>query len=303
MFLGEASCMAAFLIMRRRQPANEEYKSDKFSPFLFLAPAMCDMAATSCMYAGLQMSYASVFQMLRGTVVLFTGIFSVVFLGRKLHGFHWLAMFLVLIGAAVVGVASLDGGSDDGKNHVFLGEILIVLAQMIVATQMCLEEYFLSGKKIHALQAVGWEGIWGFSMLSLLLIGMNYWTIDGYPIESAPDAFEQVSHSSIIIVAMLGNIVSIAFFNFCGISVTKQMSASHRMVLDSVRTVVVWAVSLAVGWEKFKALQLLGFAILLAGTCIFNEIFKVPYLYYPPSDTLKDEQEKLLANEEGSLQA
>ena len=42
---------------------------------------------------------------------------------------------------------------------------------------------------------------------------------------------------------MAGNMLSIAFFNFFGISVTKAMSAAHRMVLDGVRNIIVWAVS------------------------------------------------------------
>ena len=48
------------------------------------------------------------------------------------------------------------------------------------------------------------------------------------------------------------NIISIAFFNFFGLSVTKTQSATTRMVLDSVRTVVIWAFALAVGWEKVR---------------------------------------------------
>jgi len=53
-------------------------------------------------------------------------------------------------------------------------------------------------------------------------------------------------------------VLSIAFFNFSGISVTKELSATTRMVLDSMRTVVVWAVSVAVGWQSFNAIQLPG---------------------------------------------
>ena len=45
--------------------------------------------------------------------------------------------------------------------------------------------------------------------------------------------------------------MSIAFFNFSGISVTKEISATTRMVLDSTRTVVIWGFSLAVSWQKF----------------------------------------------------
>ena len=66
--------------------------------------------------------------------------------------------------------------------------------------------------------------------------------------------------------------ISIAFFNFAGISVTKEMSATTRMVLDSVRTLVIWGVSLLLRWQDFYYLQLIGFAVLLTGMCIYNDI-------------------------------
>ncbi len=50
------------------------------------------------------------------------------------------------------------------------------------------------------------------------------------------------------------------------------MSATTRMVLDSVRTMVIWGVSLAVGWQDFKVLQLFGFVILVTGMCVYNDI-------------------------------
>ena len=45
--------------------------------------------------------------------------------------------------------------------------------------------------------------------------------------------------------------ISIAFFNFAGVSVTKELSATTRTVLDSVRKLVIWSVSLLLHWQKF----------------------------------------------------
>ena len=53
---------------------------------------------------------------------------------------------------------------------------------------------------------------------------------------------------------------------------TKEMSATTRMVLDSVRTLVIWGVSLGVGWQKFQFLQLIGFLILVTGMCVYNDL-------------------------------
>ena len=86
-----------------------------------------------------QRQYASVFQMLRGSVVVFTGILSVIFLKRRLRFFHWLGMTLVCSGALVVGSSSLSApASTDDSSHPavlapsnpLLGNILIVCAQV-----------------------------------------------------------------------------------------------------------------------------------------------------------------------------
>ena len=52
-------------------------------------------------------------------------------------------------------------------------------------------------------------------------------------------------------MSLSGNILSIAFFNFCGITITKLMSATTRQVLDSARTLIIWIVSLGVSWQPF----------------------------------------------------
>lgn len=52
-----------------------------------------------------------------------------------------------------------------------------------------------------------------------------------------------------------GTVLSIAFFNFAGITVTKESSATTRMVLDSVRTIVIWAFSMILLTQKFHWLQ------------------------------------------------
>ena len=93
-------------------------------------------------------------------------------------------------------------------------------------------------------------------------------------LEDALDAFCQVGHRPLIALALLGNISSIAFFNYAGVSVTKEISATTRMVLDSLRTLGVWAVSLALGWETFHGLEVLGFGVLLVGAALYNGLHR-----------------------------
>ncbi|XP_058470367.1 solute carrier family 35 member F6 [Solea solea] len=286
MFLGEFSCLAVFYILichDRRRPEPRINPGQSFNPLLFLPPAMCDMTATSIMYVALNMTSASSFQMLRGAVIIFTGLLSVAFLGRRLAPSQWLGIFITILGLVIVGLADFFSGHRDDSHklsEVITGDLLIIMAQVIVSVQMVLEEKFVYRHDVHPLRAVGTEGFFGFFILSLLLIPMYFIPVGDFAnnprqvLEDALDAFCQIGHQPLIILALLGNTVSIAFFNFAGISVTKEISATTRMVLDSLRTLVIWVVSMALGWEVFHGLQVLGFLVLLLGAGLYNGLHR-----------------------------
>lgn len=294
MFLGETFCLLAFFITityyRKYQRLSDEelpetVKSQKYNRFIFLLPAMCDMTATSTMYAGLTMTSASSAQMLRGALIVFTGLFSIVFLKRKLRSFHWIGIFFIIIGLVVVGLQDLLTPKEEDQsdlNQMLLGNALTVLAQILTATQMILEEKFLSGKQIAPLEAVGLEGLFGLIVLSSLLYPLSFIKVyqknAWVPIEDPVDAFYQIKNSWKIMLAVIGNICSIAFFNFAGVSVTKEMSATTRTVLDSIRTLTVWAASLAFDWEKMNYLQPIGFVSLVIGMFVYNDVLIRPWL-------------------------
>ncbi|CAL4176649.1 unnamed protein product, partial [Meganyctiphanes norvegica] len=262
----------------------------KFPPYVMYIPAFCDMLATSIMYLGLTLTYASSFQMLRGAVIVFTGLFSVAFLGRKLRYFNWLGIGIIIVGLLLTGIADFIVGDTGGDmNAILTGDLLIVLGQIVTATQMVVEEKFVMGHNVPALLAVGWEGLFGFITLSILLIPMYHIPAGpfgmGNPrgvLEDALDGFTQLGNSWQLCLGISGNILSIAFFNFAGVSITKELSATSRMVLDSVRTLVVWVFSLLVGWQAFIAKQFaltfVGFILLVTGMFIYNDLLILPFM-------------------------
>jgi len=295
MFLGEITCLLAFMIIRsyfkkvkkvEDTELPEMVRSDKFNRFIFFIPALLDMTATTTMYIGLNMTYASSFQMLRGALIVFTGILTITVLKRKLMVFQWLGIFVIIVGLAVVGsndfLKKTDSNSEFGAGSMITGDVLIVLAQILTAFQMIVEEKFLRGKNIAPLQAVGYEGLFGFIIASLLLIPLFYIKVmkDGVwtPIEDPYDAYLQIINNWKTALAICGNVVSIAFFNFAGISVTKEISATTRTVLDSIRTLVVWLFFLSIGHEEYSTLQLFGFILLVTGIMIHNDVLIRPYL-------------------------
>jgi len=84
---------------------NLPEKPQSYSPFLLLPPAWFDIGGTSVMYVALTMTNASSFQMLRGSILIFVGIMSVIFLKRRLECFRWLGMFIIMCGLVTVGVS------------------------------------------------------------------------------------------------------------------------------------------------------------------------------------------------------
>ena len=78
MFLGELTCLFAYFIVvyRRRNRAYSDISDGgadtavelPFNPLIMLPASLCDMCGTTIMYIGLNLTYASSFQMLRGIV-------------------------------------------------------------------------------------------------------------------------------------------------------------------------------------------------------------------------------------------
>jgi drug/metabolite transporter (DMT)-like permease len=144
------------------------------------------------MNAGLLMVAASIYQMTRGALVLFVGLFSVVFLKRHLRLFQWLSLVGVVLGVAVVGLAgalwpdekpeqSMDGPNEDSVTdgglsdaaRAVIGVLLIAGAQIFTATQFVLEEWILENSPIEPIRVVGWEGIFGFTVTVLAMVVLH----------------------------------------------------------------------------------------------------------------------------------
>jgi len=80
-------------------------------------PALCDVGGTTLSGIGLLFTTASVWQMLRGSIILFTGMLSVVFLKRKLDRFHYVGMAITIVGITIVGFASIYAPSTPLKEN------------------------------------------------------------------------------------------------------------------------------------------------------------------------------------------
>jgi len=279
-------------------------------------PACCDIAGTTLMNVGLLFVAASIYQMTRGALVLFVGLFSVLFLRRHLGLYKWFALFVVVAGVAIVGLAGaiakdhkavpstllafhnevrrqMNAGitalrtmDDDAAEEMpiavktVIGVLLIAAAQIFTATQFVVEESIMEKYSLEPLKAVGWEGIWGFvvTVIGMVILHFAYGRTaagrGGY--FDAEEGLWQMTHFRSIGISSILIMISIGGFNFFGLSVTRTVSATSRSTIDTCRTLFIWIVSLGLGWETFKWLQVVGFALLVYGTFLFNDIINPP---------------------------
>jgi drug/metabolite transporter (DMT)-like permease len=242
------------------------------------------------MNVGLIYTTASVYQMLRGAVVLFTGSFSVLFLRRRLYAYHWFSLFLVVLGVSIVGLTSIffpiekkiDSSADpsidparsfivmDSNNvstnkpsatmEAFIGVFFVLFAQVFGASQFVIEEKIMERYRVKPLRAVGLEGIFGLLTVGVgaiilhFTIGINH--PGGY--FDISTGWNQIISFKQIWITGISIFFSIAFFNFFGLSVTQTLSATSRSTIDTSRIVLIWMVSLILGWESFSWFQAIG---------------------------------------------
>lgn len=292
---------------------------------LLALPACCDITGTTLMNVGLLFVAASIYQMTRGALVLFVGVFSVIFLKRKLFLYHWFSLLLVVVGVGLVGLAGaifrgdknpaepvLAGHGEEIKHdlvravlhmardvatqaaepavlHTVLGIFLIAFAQVFTATQFCVEEWILQNYALEPLKVVAWEGSFGLlvTLLGQLILHFTVGTSkigrDGY--FDAREGYNEVFTNKAILISSFLIMISIGGFNFFGLSVTRTISATSRSIIDTCRTLFIWIVSLALGWESFKWLQVVGFALLVYGTFMFNDLVRPPLKACMPKRT------------------
>merc|ERR550514_1638101 len=103
MMVGELLCLVVFFATVRRgvdkvRGASQALMTAAPPSWIFLVPTCCDWTATTLVNMAYLMLPASVIQMTRGAIVIFTCAFSMAFLGRRQHCFHFVGVGLVVIG-------------------------------------------------------------------------------------------------------------------------------------------------------------------------------------------------------------
>ncbi|KRY02019.1 Solute carrier family 35 member F6 [Trichinella pseudospiralis] len=204
-FVGESLCLVWFCAVEGvKKFKNKEFNKKSLGStanntqlfeakyMMLFIPAALDYIATSLNFISLTMTSAGSYQMLRGSVIIFTSLLSVGFLGRSLSMAKVCGILLVTCGLLTV------------------GDILVIIAQVIKAIQLTYEEYFIIKYDVSPLVMLCTEGPFGVLLSTAFCIGFYFVKAspiltndpDGH-LENPIEMFNQIWDNCILLVPII----------------------------------------------------------------------------------------------------
>ena len=290
----------------------EEEEKPEINKFLLAIPGFLDTCSTGIANIGLILLPASIFQMLKGSIIVMTFLMSKFIIKNKHILDHYIAVPISTLGVFLVGLSAYLN-ADENENtesssasagETLLGISLMIISMFILSIQFCFDEHFMRKYSCHPLICIGYEGVFGFFINLFLCILFYFIKCGTYDIrEQAPYfvknmctrsgveenvwrpediifAFKQLFDSGVLMTIVPITIFFMASFNILGVSITKYGSATTRAITDNVRSFLVWLYFLMPYnpedlRETFHFLQLFGFICICLGAFIYNGIFKL----------------------------
>lgn len=244
-----------------------------------------DLVSGFVMNVGLLWISSSVWQMLRGSVIIFTAILKVVYRKKRLLSSEIVGVAVVVVAIAVVGAASYktpstlfdessstttpnstssslwwsledSSSSDTGAAHStdeglldVVGVVLVIVAQALVALMVIIEEQLLHDvKDSDPVFIMGLSGLYGTAMCAgvFMPLAAAMPGAEGNGLhEDTLDTFAMLGSSRTLLVLALCYIVAISAFNLFGAYVVQVADAMVRNIIDPLRTLLVWVFMVA----------------------------------------------------------
>lgn len=254
--------------------------------FLLVIPAVFDLCATALCMLGLRDVNVSVYQMLRGSAIVFVAVLKHFALGDKLKKFMWVGVWwnvvsIILVGMVAIFTASSTDGAETG--NAARGITLILSGAFVQSLQYAFEEKVMSADvAAPPLLLIGMEGLWGTLLCIFVVYPIAYYTPgnDHGSYENPENTWFMISHSAEIQKIFLIYFCSIFSYNVLAVLVTFTLNSVWHAILDNFRPITVWcsdlfiyyAISAAYGeeWTSWSYMQLFGLFVLLYGTAIYN---------------------------------
>ncbi|XP_037897926.1 uncharacterized protein LOC119642731 [Glossina fuscipes] len=288
MFAGELVCYVIFKCMycflRRRGDGSEIVNfftngDQDFRPSKMFYPAFLHGIASILLFNGLYLTYASSFQMIRSSCIIFVAFASGIQFNTTLTARHWSAMLSIALTVFFIIINDLQRIRYDQNslshidfNAVLSAELMIICAGAFEGIRMVYEEKYIKAINIPLMQAIGWRGIFGLLTTALWGVGMNYQPAiipfndnSRGVFDDFMDISKQLQSNHWIIVAISIFFIAAAVHGYTGLCITKFSSSSNLIHGDCLRTYVVSMMVLLLRWEQLNFISWLCFISLQFG--------------------------------------
>ncbi|XP_068157846.1 solute carrier family 35 member F6 [Drosophila tropicalis] len=275
---------------RRRNEDQLLHDRAEFKPLRILLPALLDAVASITLFTGLYLTYATSFQMIRASAMIFVGFFGTILLNQSLGSRHWLA--IISISCGVIHIVSTDLLRVDydqsslahyDRNSILTGDLLIITAEVLHAMQYVYEEKILKTTDVSIRQANGWKGIFGMIITLLLAVCFNY--VPASFNESSRGVFDdwidvwyQLKANVWLNIALIMFFLSCAAYDYVGMAIMKFSSTGNRLLADYLRVYFIWIFVILLEWEDFNLMTMLGLIILQMGIVLYRHAIFADWL-------------------------
>jgi drug/metabolite transporter (DMT)-like permease len=279
-------------LVNKNNNSNDDEEEAEVLPmwmyFFLIIPSVFDLIATTLCMFGLRYVNVSIYQMLRGSGIVFVAILKQTILKHTLKKFMWVGVFWNVVSVFLVGGAAMLAASQstdsDSESSPLAGVILICCGAFVQSLQFVFEEKVMTEMEIPAppLLLIGMEGLWGSIICLFVLYPIAYITPgdDHGCYENPFNTIEMLKNSFTIQWVFFVYFFSVFLYNFFAILVTLMMNSVWHAILDNFRPMTVWGVdmyiyyaitmSLGEPWTPYSFVQLVGMVVLLYGTAIYN---------------------------------
>ncbi len=266
---------------------------------MLIIPCVCDLACTTLLLIAQLYITASMWQMMRGSVIVITLLLKYFVMKHTIENHQWSGVSIITTAMVIVGSSSLFNPEQQSAtptdSNPLIGISLVIIGCLAQGVQYVFEEKVLNasqesedGEDVPPLVVIGCEGFWGvFLTLAVVYpLSMNLPGKDvGGVFENYHDSIAMIQNSPQLQSLVFWFVLTVTVYNCSVIYVTKLLSAIWHAILDNFRTISVWVIDLLLYyvvfpgqgygeiWTNFSYLQLVGLIILLIGTGIYNNSF------------------------------
>lgn len=264
--------------------------------FILALLSLFDLTATAFCMIGLMYLDVSIYQMLRGSSIIFVALLRQYGLKEHLYRFQWMGVLYNALSVALVGTAAMmDAGFDindidegeKSRSGALIGILFMLAGTSVQALQYVMEEKMMvhDEVKVPPLLLFGMEGVWGFLFSIILLFPIGYYLPgnDHGRFEDHFNTFAMLWNTPILQLYIFLYVLAIFGYNLFAVLVTFSLSSIWHSILDNFRPMTVWITDLFIfyviagasggfgePWTIYSWIQLAAMLVLLYGTAVYN---------------------------------